>query len=814
MRIKYQREKLCETRNAKQTTGLWSCHAFYSTEIIPVGKTLETMGQFLTGDIVRWETWDEMRRMVGAKGWSKTPSRKLDEYAAQYSGLGAAAPAWFRAWRRFAHWIQDLKTQDRREDRARVSFGYANYGMDCFEERIQKAHAFLLRIEGVLHIAVVLHEGAPYWRGLLHNAAVLRHYDRYALLGSGRHVVVPVDATLVDEMLNDHLLCLFRVTPDARLDAVLSEANADESLAALVRTFRFYLANPGLKVGETPRFELTWSILYNPHKRRIESVVKNRPRIQEVMSPRGRSWMRRPIPVTDLASVHEVARQVALNDGYAQLPPDAPEELVRAMTAALFHITFPDRRPEEPGGLLNGYQLPERIMYKATKPVRGDNSQGIVARRKATAATRIDARRKLVLDTLMARAVRVLSARNGLAEDEARHLVENLGGRQLLESAAWRLGMMEGTPLIQFKGGESGGNLKLPDLSLAVAFEHLAGLSGGNWREQSRLVQTARILPLSETVNRQRHSIEATFPAHRLWNGGALRGGYPPKQVRILCDNGKYYVLIVPRFGGGYKLERDLMPDPARDDAVVVPAYRCVSDGERARERMHVKRENFDINKVFALAQQGRMALYAIDFGNYRWLADAVYSERNVSPCRIVASVPQLVECEMENEGEIETGRRTSPRADEWECSFKVTFTANPQAARGNVGVKPRSWTSYRVAYPDDRRPQVQWPYDPSDTRSAREAVEEMARKDGVIVTDREHAAAALKSAGYVVLSERADTEEGGTYRGYTLLDRIFLSEKKRPCETHDPIAFSSGRQSEEIHCRSMGRGRDPISGG
>ena len=799
MRLIQGKERLKEVKVASASFGLWSRYAAYSTEIFPVGKTLETLGRFLPGDFARWDTWDEMRRMMAAKGWRKSSARKLAEYAAQYRGLGASAPAWFLAWSRFAGWLQNIQLQEKRDPRVRISFGYAAYGSNCFEERVRGGHAFLLRIGGVLHVAVVLHEGAAYWQGLLQTSAAVRHHERYALLVSGRHVVVPVSADIIDEMLALNLLFFFFFAPDPLLEAVLSDANADESLAYLSRSFEFYLTNPG---GGAPRFEFAWSLVYNPRKGKLNAVVKTKPRILEVMDPRDRPWTKRPVPVTDIASVDAVARRVVLTDGYAQLPPDAPKELVQAMSAALFFITFPDRRPEEPGGILNGYQLPERVMFRATGPVRGGIADSVAKSHLQNAARRLAAKRALVVETLVARAAKIVARRNGMAEDEARRRIGREGGAELLEKAAWRLGMMEGNALVQFKGGDAGGVLKLPDLSLAAAFEQMLGLDGGNWREGSRLVQTVRIAPLAETVGRSRHCVETVCQARRMWNGDVLRDDYPSDTVRILRDGESYYVLIVPRFSGGYKKERDLLFDPAAENGVPVPGYRFVSGSGRARDNIRVERDDFDMNKVMTMAREGRMALYSIDFGKDRPLADAAYSESNIAPCRLVASTPQIVESRRKG------AAGSDAPGDMWKSVFKVTFTANPQSARENVGARPRSWLSYAFAYPDDRRPQVRWPSGADDARDAEDAVREMAEKDGVLITDSEHAAEALAAAGYVIMPGRGSEETGGAYCGYTLTDRVFLATDGRwnaSEKGENEASNDTGRQSSEIHRSILG---------
>ena len=770
--VKGAGERLHEAKDAGWATGLWCRHIHYATEIYPVGNTLQTMGRFMTNDIVRWETWGEMRAAIAAKGWKKSPARKMSEYAAQYRGQGFSAPSWFRAWRRFPQWMTDLNQRTEREPHVRLSFGFANYGNGCTEENLQRGHVFLLSIDGELHVAVVMREGAACWRGLLQSSLALRHHRRLVLLARGGHTYLPVDADLVEAMVEGNQMCLFRIAGDPLLESVVSmRYNERETLARLCRHFEFRWINPGAGAGGGMRFMLGWSVIYNPEKRRFNMSLKWKPRICEVMSARGRSWMERPVPVTDISHVDEVARKVAEINGYAQLPPDAPEELVRTMADALFFVTFPDRRPDEPGGILNGYQLPERVMLRAVGPVRGINVKVLKAHRSEEGAQRLAARRALVTETLLMRAAKAVARRNGLSEDEARRRIVAIGGAVLLEKAAWRLGMMEGHPLIQFRGGTSGGLLKLPDLSLAAAFEHLLGLEGASWRESARLVQTARIVPLAESVGRARHMIAATVPARRMWCGGAFRTDYPPEGVRILRDGVSYYVLIVPRFARSYRMGRDLLWEEG-GKGVAVDAYRFASGGTRSRGGLRIEMERFDWGKVVKMAHEGRMALYSLDFGRWRHLADAAYSPENAAPCRLIASVPKLVEHR----------RRNAPLVgiapyEGWTSSFEFTFTANPQAPRANVGVHARSWDSYAAAYPEDTAmPRVLWPDGADDARSAEDAMREVAERDGALFTDPAHAEEALAAAGYVTLPRRDVEEDGGTYRGYCLSDRVFLA--------------------------------------
>ena len=106
-------------------------------------------------------------------------------------------------------------------------------------------------------------------------------------------------------------------------------------------------------------------------------------------------------------------------------------------------------------------------------------------------------KRDAVVETLLDRAAKALAVRNGLEPLAARARIESADGRAVLESAAWRWGFMEGNALNLFKPSPTAGLLKLPDLSLAIGFEHRLGLTGDS-AEARRLVQTARILTLTE----------------------------------------------------------------------------------------------------------------------------------------------------------------------------------------------------------------------------------------------------------------------------------------------------------------------------
>ena len=765
---KGESERLCEAKDAGWATGLWSRLERRTTAMFPVGRTLDALSGTMPGDIARWETWGAMREAMAAKGFGGTPYRMVCEYAAQYRGR--EAPAWFRAWRRFPQWMEGLELRTERPPHARLSFGFPTYGSGCSEECVQHGHVFLLAIDGDLHVAVVLRAGAACWRGLLQPSSSVRHHRRLALFARGGLTYLPVDAALVEGMVADGLMCLFRLDRDPLLEAAVSARhNASETLARVSRHFAFLLLNPEEPDHDRMRFALSWSVVFNPGKRKFDMSLRRRPRVCEVMTARGRPWMRRPIPVADASMAEAAAREAVLRDGYVQLPPGAPEGLVRAVTEALFFVTFPDRRPDEPGGILNGYQLPERVMLRASGPVRGANAAALAESRRADGERRIAARRALVVETLLSRASEAVARRNGLDAGEARARISAAGGAEALERAAWRLGMMEGDALLQFRGGPAGGALKLPGLSLAAAFEHVLGLDGALWRQAVRPAQTAHIAPLAETVGLARHTFAAEIPARRMWRGGVLRADYPPGGVRIIRDGGLWYALIVPRYARTYRLGRDLLPGPADADAVYVDAYRFVSGGSRSRGESRVEAERIDWGKAVRLAQSGRMALYSLDFGEWGWLAEAAYSASNAAPCRIVASAPALRE---RRTGGIVPGILPS---DGWESSFSFSFTANPQRPRSGLAARARSWAAYLSAHPGDAaRPRVEWPS--CGGAGAADAMREVVKRDGVLIVAPGHEKEALAAAGYVTVPGKGAEEEGGAYRGYCLLDRVFLA--------------------------------------
>lgn len=142
-KLKEKTDRFLEIRSPEKAVGLWSCHADFSTTLRPVEPTRTTLGKFFNNDLERFETHAEALEMMRAKGWKKTPSRKLKEFAAQYlgekfdengEGEWAAVPRWFRAWRNFATWLADSKTAKPYTD-VRLSFGSPMTGVDCSAKR-------------------------------------------------------------------------------------------------------------------------------------------------------------------------------------------------------------------------------------------------------------------------------------------------------------------------------------------------------------------------------------------------------------------------------------------------------------------------------------------------------------------------------------------------------------------------------------------------------------------------------------------------------------------------------------------------------
>ena len=784
--------KYLEIADPKDAVGLWSHRASYMTPLNPVGNTLKTLGHTLAEDISRWETYDEMKAAMDAKGWKKSASRRLREYAAQYLGEVVdeagerewlSAPRWFRAWRRFARWIDGIQTAPR-PDYVRMSFGFATAGLNCNERNLRAGRTFFLRnADGRNFVAVMAVPASdPAWASwlLIENSNRLAGrecYKRLVVDPRGECRWTELDAALVTELVADKKLCLFELAPDPVFDAVTDPGlNPSEQYAHISTDFVF-CAYP-CKGAFT--FALRWGVTYNPGRTRYENVDKNTILTLDIARERRKPWAKRPVEVRDCADAEKAAREVVLANGCALLPNDASDELRHAVMRALFFVTFPDRRPDEIGGLLRGYQLPGRMVRNVGKGLRGDNAAQIVERVREMGKARADARRQLVVDTLLARAAGALAARNGLDRGDALRRIESAGGRATLAAAAERLGMMDGNALALFTPKPGAGSLKLPDLSLAFAFELRLGLDGSRGESSAPLVQATRVRPLDETPGSMRHAVAVVASATRMWKPMRGREDMPlevsPKHPpRILREDGRYYLLAVPRQAGAFRYDRDLAYETGgKRKSVPVSAYSFRSSkGERSRESVELVVETFDWQKVSRMARDGRMMLYALDFGKDRRWADAAYLPTNAAPCTFSTTVPKIEH----------GGTSAAPRASDEKASVRLTFVVNPTVRRDNRKWGVRSLAAYLDAYPDERaRPRVAFdPASPAD--SALEAV----RKDALLVARKEDAAAALEAMSYVVVPGRGLREPGGLYNGYMLLDRVFIGDAQNAARSRDP---------------------------
>ena len=783
--------KYLEIADPKDAVGLWSHRAAYVTPLNPVGNTLKTLGRTLAEDISRWETYDEMKAAMDAKGWKKSASRRLREYAAQYLGEVVdeagerewlSAPRWFRAWRHFARWIDGTQTAPR-PDYVRMSFGFPTAGLNCNERNLRTGRTFFLRNAAGRNFVAVMAVPAsdPAWASwlLIENSNRLAGrecYKRLVVDPRGECRWTELDAALVSELVAEKKLCLFELAPDPVFDAVTDpELNPSEQYAHISTDFVF-CAYP-CKGAFT--FALRWGVTYNPGRTRYENVDKNTILTLDIARERRKPWAKRPVEVRDCADAEKAAREVVLANGCALLPNDASDELRHAVMRALFFVTFPDRRPDEIGGLMRGYQLPGRMVRNVGKGLRGDNAAQIVERVREMGKARADARRQLVIDTLLARTAGALAARNGLDEKDALRRIESAGGRATLVAAAERLGMMDGNALALFTPKPGAGSLKLPDLSLAFAFELRLGLDGSRGESSAPLVQATRVRPLDETPGSMRHAVAVVASATRMWKPMRGREDMPlevsPKHPpRILREDGRYYLLAVPRQAGAFRYDRDLAYETGgKRKSVPVSAYSFRSSkGERSRESVELVVETFDWQKVSRMARDGRMMLYALDFGKDRRWADAAYLPTNAAPCTFSTTVPKIEH----------GGTSAAPRASDEKASVRLTFVINPTVRRDNRKWGIRSLAAYLDAYPEEQaRPRVTFnPASPED--SALEAV----RKDALLVARREDADAALKAMGYIIVPGRDLREPGGLYNGYMLLDRVFVDDAPNAARNRD----------------------------
>ena len=338
--------------------------------------------------------------------------------------------------------------------------------------------------------------------------------------------------------------------------------------------------------------------------------------------------------------------------------------------------------------------------------------------------------------------------------------------------------MLEGNALALFTPKPGAGSLKLPDLSLAFAFERRLGLEGSGGAVAAP-VQTARVRPLDDTPGSMRLAVPVVATATRMWKPMRGRENAPlevsPKHPpRILREDGRYYLLAVPRQAGAFRYDRDLAYDAgAKKKSVPVSAYSFRSaKGERSRESVELVVETFDWQKVSSMARDGRMMLYALDFGEGRRWADAAYLPTNSAPCAFSTTVPKIEA----------VGTSAAPRVSDEKATVRLTFVVNPTVRRDNRKWGIRSLAAYLDAYPEEQaRPRVAFdPASPAD--SALETV----RKDALLVARKEDAAAALEAMSYVVVPGRGLREPGGLYNGYMLLDRVFIDDAPNAARNRD----------------------------
>lgn len=772
------------------------------TALIPVGETISIAERTLSADVVRWETYDDMKAAMNAKGWRKSAFRRLEEYAAQYLGevvdekTGESewltAPRWFRAWRRFARWIDDAETAPR-PDFVRMSFGFPTVGFNCNERNLRTGRVFFLKDSAGRRFVAIMAVSAsdPAWaewleieRGWVLPGA--ERMDRLLIDPRGGLSWSAVDASIISELVTNRKLCLFEMAADPVFDAVTNPLlNQAERFAHISTDFVFCARPQNGGFG----FFLRWGVTYNPGMSRYPGVDRTKVLSLDVALRRGYSWAERPINVSDPSDADAAAREAVMRDGCILLPRGASEELRRAIMRALFFVTFPDRRPDEPGGLLRGYQLPGRMVRRADGPVRNDNTAKLVSHARTMGRARTDARRKIVVDTLLGRAARALAARNGLDESEALGRIELSGGREILTAAAQKLGMMDGNSLVLFTPKPTAGALKLPDLSLAFAFEQLLGLNGPGDAAMAAIVQTARVRPLAETPTSLRIAVPVVATATRMWQPTRGRENVPVSvssthPPRVIRDEGRYYLLAVPKSAGAFRYDRDLAYDAGgtnRSVPVSVYSFRS-SKGERSRESVELIVETFDWQKIVNMARLGRMLLYALDFGSARRWADAAYLPSNSGPCAFSTTMPRIVS----------SGSTVSPRASDEVAAVRLTFIANPTIHRDNRKWGVRSLSAYLDAYPDARtRPLVVF-----DPASPEDSALEVVRRDALLVVKREDSDIALAAMSYVVVPGRGLREPGGLHNGYMLIDRVFANDVTDDARGRDP---RKGRRLVEV---------------
>ena len=785
------------------------------------------------------------------KAKQDTKRLKITEWQMKYR--------WLHLWERYACRLAAPSIVAGEKD-TQMFFGLASAGVCCHEGNLHGGRVFFLRkktqvkVEGEgeqrkfnYFVAVVLKPGGTKWWWSLERVNVTwttNTYDRLIIDPRGKLEWSPMDAEVLTERVVEKDVCLFQLEDDALFAAITdNELNPGEKYAHLCYDFDFFCRNPEGKAND---FYMRWSVFFNPKKSKFNLVAKSRPRVIEVMGERKKGWIARPLAVSDEFGVkreelsaagfkngkrkpvsmdreaakkirtsdaklglgdtpldryaQEVAHWVVENNGCAVLPVGVSREMRLALSHALFFVTFPDRRPDEEGGILRGYQLPGRLVEHAPGKVRGDNGKALKERSQKQSEEATARRRKMVVDCLFARACAAVLNRNRNVLDEKGVVdkMDEIGARRIVEKAAWQRGFMEGNPLMLFRPSPTAGNLKLPDLSLALGFEHLLGLKGETAGAADLLVQTAPIRSLRESQGPIRESFADAYPCQSLWAPapGKEKGAvaYPSDSVRILRDEGRYYLMAMPKYAL-YRYERDLVFEPdvpgkarpsnqhqapsTKPPSVSVDAYSFKSvGGKRSRADSFIVEEKFDYNKVTKLAREGRLLLYAIDFGQDKWLADIVFSKENKQPCKIIPTIPILAPEGTEKKNAFEEGRKSGTDVvtkvaltSETAQAF-ITFTFNPTVARDNRKVEGRSWRSYLDAFPAEERRHIVRLVDCS-IEGLRAALQEVIETDGVLLTDKEHIDEAIRVATYVV--------KGDPYNGYNLKDRIFYGEAREP---------------------------------
>lgn len=785
--FKTQSDKFLEIRDPAKAIGLWSYHADYSSTLRPIDTTRQTFGKFFNADLARYETHAEVLEMMAKKGWGKSASRKMKEYAAQYlgerfdehgNGRWLETPRWFKAWHNYAPWLVHTKTAEPYTD-VRLSFGSAFTGSECGELRHRTGRVIILRKNGRNFVAVMMKEGWYGWDIIEKTAYQADPYERLILSPSHGAFWQTVDADIITELVKEKQLCLFEMEKCPIFDALTDPRNTAERMGKLSRHFEFFVHDPN---GPQERFYMKWSATYNVDKTQYENVDRSKTRLVEVMRERKKEWVERQIKVTNAADAEKAARWVAENNGCVVLDAGVSDEVRYAVMHALFYITFPDRPVDSPGGLLRGYQLPGRMVQFAVGRIRFDGGDALVEKHRARAQTANTTKRKLVIDTLLDRTARVVAERNGLNKREALAKIEAANGRAVIETAAWRWGFMEGNALQLFTATPQAGSLKLPDLSLALGFEHRLGLDGGH-AAVGKLVQTATIRSLEDSLDAMRYCKDVTITARRLWKPkrGAAKDPivYAGDTFRIVRDKGRFYLLALPKFAL-YQYERDFLYNP-ESKSVAIKAYRCVSsEGVRSRSDNTIVEEAFDWNKIQNLARDGRVYFYALDVGADRWLFDATYSLANKRPCRMIPTVPQLF-----SKGSAKSSWRTSRKngtyivtdipSENDTIEMRLTFTVNPRVIRDGRKLVGRSWKSYCEAHPDEaKRETVTWPTGEATAETLIAAARRVVETDGVLLTDAEHLHAALEGMGYVVTQSTDPYAPGGVYHGYMIADRVF----------------------------------------